>query len=145
VLVDGTGAVRLLDFGIAGLLGGDEVAEAGLTTVGSRPALTPEYAAPEQFGGEPAGVATDVYALAVIAYELATGVLPYEIDRRDIAAAERTVRTLPPQAMATAIARGDAPDVQARLHARRTTQRALRALVRGDLARILDKALAKEP
>src|SRR5690606_4609993 len=31
VLVDGTGAVRLLDFGIAGLLGGDEVAEAGLT------------------------------------------------------------------------------------------------------------------
>src|SRR5690606_35149500 len=44
-----------------------------------------------------------------------------------------------------AIARGDAPDVQARLHARRTTQRALRGLVRGDLARILDKALAKEP
>ncbi len=144
ILVDDAGHVRLLDFGIARLLGDDD-AGATLTAIGGRGVLTPEYAAPEQFGGEAAGVATDVYALGVVAYELVAGTLPYEIDRRDLAAAERTVRERSPQALAIAITRDGAETLSERLDARATTLRGYRRDVRGDLARILDKALAKEP
>jgi serine/threonine protein kinase/Tfp pilus assembly protein PilF len=146
VLVDETGTVRLLDFGIAGLLGGDEPATAA-TTIGQRRALTPEYAAPEQFRGEVAGLAVDVYALGVIAYELVGGVLPYPVDRADPAAAERSVCETPPQALTAAIARADAGGTSGaqRLVLRGETPASYRRAVRGDLSRILEKALAKAP
>ena len=75
VLVDNHGQPRLLDFGIARLLeprGG----ERQITQTQAR-ALTPGYAAPEQLAGEPVSVATDVYALGAMLYELLTGVRPY--------------------------------------------------------------------
>jgi len=53
------GRIRLLDFGIARLLDEDDAA---LTLTGL-PAGTRGYAAPEQWRGEPAGTAADVYAL----------------------------------------------------------------------------------
>jgi serine/threonine-protein kinase len=147
ILVDGGGRVRLLDFGIARLLGGDgdDDANAQPTTIGTRYALTPEYAAPEQFGGEPAGVATDVYALGAVLYELVSGALPCEVLRADLAAAERTIRTVPPVPLAQAIARGEVDETTRRLSARTTTLRGYRAHVRGDLGHIVAKALAKEP
>ncbi|QBB71779.1 tetratricopeptide repeat protein [Pseudolysobacter antarcticus] len=184
VLVDETGAVRLLDFGIAGLLEGDEENFAAPLTVASRQVMTPEYAAPEQFIGATAVVASDVYALGVILYQLIAGVLPYEFDRGDLVAAERCVREVPPQSLSAAIqraARSDADTpiisdatiatavwpatlaqtdadaraaaqssrttdiVTTRLLARRTGLRAYRNTVRGDLSRIIEKALAKEP
>jgi serine/threonine-protein kinase len=142
VLVDDAGVPRLLDFGVAGLLADDSEPGSDPTTIASRHALTPEYAAPEQFAGSHAGVASDVYALGVILYELVAGALPYALDRVDAA---RAVRETPPQPLASAIARDGDNAMQARLAARRTNLRAYRALVRGDLSRIVEKALAKEP
>lgn len=144
ILVDGDGRVKLLDFGIARLLGG-EGEDAPATRSGQAPMLTPEYAAPEQFGNVPAGVATDVYALGVILYEIVAGALPYELDRNDLVAVEHTIREQPPQPLTQAIGRDGAEQAARRLSLRATVARAYRLDVRGDLARILDHALAKEP
>ncbi|WP_310385183.1 serine/threonine-protein kinase [Roseateles sp.] len=73
ILVDDSGRVRLLDFGLARFQ--DDAAQDQLTRVGAW-ALTPEYAAPEQFEAGPLSMATDVYALGVVLYELLTGVRP---------------------------------------------------------------------
>jgi eukaryotic-like serine/threonine-protein kinase len=73
ILVDGAGQVRLLDFGVADWLHGAQAARR--THVGHR-ACTPAYASPEQVRGEPLGVASDVYALGMLLYELIFGQLP---------------------------------------------------------------------
>lgn len=147
ILVGTDGSVRLLDFGIARLLEGDAEGGTTLTMTGSGYALTPEYAAPEQFQGTAVGVAADVYALGVVLYELIAGVGPYTFDRRDLAAAERTVCDTEPEALTQAIARDvpGTPGQAVRLAARDTSVHAFRTAVRGDLSRILGKALAKEP
>jgi eukaryotic-like serine/threonine-protein kinase len=56
ILVDTEGRVRLLDFGIAGLLGG----EVASPSIG---AMTREFASPQRLAGAPPSVADDVYAL----------------------------------------------------------------------------------
>lgn len=150
VLIDDTGAVRLLDFGVAGLIAGEGDDDAALTTIGVHHAITPEYAAPEQFSGEVAGVSCDIYALGVIAYELISGVLPYTVVRHDLAAAWQIARETPPQLLVSAITRSGVQSTgraesDGRLAARAVGIRGYRAQVRGDLSRIIDKVLAKQP
>ncbi|KQV50613.1 hypothetical protein ASC95_14740 [Pelomonas sp. Root1217] len=73
----GRGNTKLLDFGIAGLLDDSgHQSDHQLTQITGR-RLTPAYAAPEQITGEPVGVASDIYSLGVMLYELASGELPF--------------------------------------------------------------------
>ncbi|MDE3154122.1 MAG: serine/threonine protein kinase [Acidobacteriota bacterium] len=68
VMIDGAGNVRLMDFGLAGA---ERAREGGL-------AGTPQYMAPEQLAGQPASVATDLYALGLVLFEIFTGRRVYE-------------------------------------------------------------------
>jgi serine/threonine protein phosphatase PrpC len=73
VMLDAAGTARLIDFGA--------VAVAGITETASAPDMrllgTPQYTAPEAFLGEPGSPRGDLFALAVIAYEMLSGRLPY--------------------------------------------------------------------
>jgi hypothetical protein len=64
----------LLDFGIAKELW----APASTTTQDGGVRGTPAYMAPERFFGQPAGVATDIYELAVTLYAMLAGRLPWD-------------------------------------------------------------------
>ena len=72
ILVMEDGRLRLLDFGIATLLRADEDERGGRTLEGAA-ALTPDYAAPEQFLGEAVTTATDVYGLGMVLFLLVAG------------------------------------------------------------------------
>jgi len=122
--------VRLLDFGIARLLQPDTNARpqpaANHTIIGAA-ALTPAYAAPEQFTGQNLTVATDVYSLGVILFELLTGCSPYSPNGRSVGAYEHEVRFVEPPLMS----RMARPAESGALH--------------GDLDAIVAKALEKKP
>ena len=65
---------KLVDFGIAKVLG--DSSDGPMTRTGMLVG-TPRYLSPEQVGGEPVGPTTDLYALAVVLYELLTGTPPF--------------------------------------------------------------------
>jgi len=84
VLVTPRGTVKLLDFGVARVLGDDGEAAATAVSARTEPAtmlITPAYASPEQLRGEPVSTASDVYALGVMLYELLAGRRPVDLGR----------------------------------------------------------------
>ncbi len=89
ILVTASGAVKLLDFGIAKQL---ETADgtSDVTRTGVR-LMTPAYAAPEQVRGGRVGIHTDVYALGVVLYELLAGRLPFDLSDRTPGEAESII------------------------------------------------------
>lgn len=77
MLVDASGQVKLLDFGVARWLPRDDVAGgAPAAEEDARGTHTPGYAAPEQRDGSAASTAMDVYALGVVTHRLLVGRLP---------------------------------------------------------------------
>ncbi|WP_431963176.1 protein kinase domain-containing protein [Nocardia sp. bgisy134] len=73
LLFAASGALKVTDFGIAKVVGGDET----MATKTGEVIGTPSYIAPEQARGGELTPATDVYALATMLYELLSGSLPF--------------------------------------------------------------------
>src|SRR5689334_19926619 len=89
LLLDDRGAVRVADFGIASAAGMDSMTLTG-TVLG-----TAGYLSPEQAEGQRAGPASDVYSLAVVAYELLSGERPFERDSQTAEAAAHVNAPVP--------------------------------------------------
>jgi adenylate cyclase len=79
VMVRADGCVKLLDFGLARTIGVDQ-SRRETTTLGTAPGIpfgTVNYMSPEQARGDAVTVATDIFSLGVVIYELATGQRPF--------------------------------------------------------------------
>jgi tRNA A-37 threonylcarbamoyl transferase component Bud32 len=72
LMVTESGTVKVMDFGIARLIGSSRLTRTGLL-VG-----TLHYMAPEQIRGEEVDRRTDVYALGAVLYEMLTGRVPFQ-------------------------------------------------------------------
>jgi serine/threonine-protein kinase len=114
LLLNDRGEVRVADFGIASAAGMDSMTLTG-TVLG-----TAGYLSPEQAQGERAGPASDVYSLAVVAYELLSGHRPFENDS--------------PTAEAAAHANAPVPSITAGRHD-----------LPPELDGVFQRALAKDP
>ncbi|HVM42752.1 MAG TPA: serine/threonine-protein kinase, partial [Gemmatimonadales bacterium] len=117
---DGSDVAKVVDFGIAKAVAGDEsgqkVTKTGLV-VG-----TPEYMSPEQLSGDKLDGRSDIYSLGLVFYRMLTGVLPFQAD----SAQETMIKRLTDDPLPLAGARPDIafpPGLQA----------------------VLDKALARSP
>jgi eukaryotic-like serine/threonine-protein kinase len=128
IIVNEQGQVKVLDFGLAKMIEGDDASNSllhdkSMTEIGV-PYGTMGYGSPEQATGERVDHRTDVFSLGVLLYEMLTGQQPFtgrnriEIFHAVINAMPRPLREWQP---------GAPPLLQARLQA------------------ILDRALAKEP
>lgn len=82
VLVGSNGeeVAKILDFGIAKIMAPPTATSATRETAAGMLVGTPQYMAPEQLRGEPVQPAWDLWAMAVVAYELIVGRLPLATD-----------------------------------------------------------------
>jgi serine/threonine protein kinase/TolB-like protein len=143
--------VKLLDFGIAKVI--DSASLAGTEHTRGLRRLTPEYASPEQVGGEEVSPASDVYSLGVLLYRLLTGRSPYGPTGPRPVGVERLVLGTRPEPPSRVVGRGLAEDAQGTApdtpeeasRVRGSTPNRLRHRLRGDLDAIVLKALEKEP
>ncbi len=149
ILVDASGHVKLLDFGIARAL---YAAEGSFRTATAHPhPMTLAWASPEQVQGLPVSTGTDIYGLGLLLYRLVTGRHPYRVDGSSFADVERVVCHVDPIPLHEASAHTDPsanpvePGEEEIARRRGATPQRLRRVLGGDLGRIALMALRKEP
>ncbi|MHA7812576.1 MAG: serine/threonine-protein kinase [Phycisphaerales bacterium] len=123
ILVDESGAPKILDFGIARVTEQDVRAVTMNTEIGQIIG-TLAYMSPEQASGDPTQIdhRSDVYSLGVILFELLTGQLPHKTNNMQLADALSVVRDHDPTRISS-----------------------LDTRLRGDIDTIISKALERDP
>ena len=122
ILVDASGAPKVIDFGVAISTNSDVALTTMHTHVGDLLG-TLAYMSPEQCEADPSAIdiRSDVYSLGVVLFELVCGRLPYDVASTSIPAATRLIREQAPLRPST-----------------------LQRTTRGDLETIVLKALEKD-
>jgi non-specific serine/threonine protein kinase/serine/threonine-protein kinase len=152
ILVTAIGEPKLLDFGIAKILDPRLDPDLGAAPT-LLPMMTPEFASPEQVGGEPVTTASDVYSLGVILYLLLTGRSPYRLANRSAPDVIRAICETEPLRPSDAVTESHAPTDAAvadagpsrKRNVETRERRRLQRLLRGELDNIVMMALRKEP
>ena len=150
ILANAEGEPKLLDFGIAKLLAKDEDAEH--LTAETQQHLTPICASPEQAKGDPITVATDIYSLGALLYEMLSEQKPHRFSttrptREELALVVGEQVPPPPSAVTSdartaRLLRGDL-DAIVLLAMRKEPE--LRYATAADLAEDIRRHLAREP
>ena len=152
ILVTADGEPKLLDFGVAKFLQQDHPNIEQTATVGLF--FTPMYASPEILRGQHTTIASDVYSLGVILYQLLTGRLPHdehalspgELISAIITSDPRQPSDCPRQSpVHGSIASATEPPPHELAALRGETPDKLRRLLQGDLDSIVLRALGKTP
>ena len=128
IMVDPSGRIKLLDFGIAKLFHPDLPDE--MHTRAANSFLTPEYASPEQVRLQRITTASDIYALGLILFELLTGQKAQRVTSSSMLDIERSVCEAETRKPSEALPEGTAYPP---------------SRLRGDLDNIVLKATRKDP
>src|SRR5262249_44125790 len=125
ILIDTSGAPKLLDFGVSKVLRATADDPSDTQGVGM---MTPDYASPEQILGDPITIASDVYSPGAVLSPLLSGARPHRIEQCTPLALERAIcldETIAPSAAAY--------------------NHTVAKRLRGDLDNIILRAMQKEP
>ncbi|GJM11001.1 MAG: hypothetical protein DHS20C11_32770 [Lysobacteraceae bacterium] len=128
VLVDNRGKAHLLDFGAGKMFDSEADSDSTVTRLWGTRAMTPDYASPEQLLAEPLSVATDIYSLGVVLYELLGGSRPYRMGRTPPSSLESVINNRTIQAPSTT-----------------ADNAAISSQLQGDLDTIVLKAMRRDP
>lgn len=93
ILVDSSGQIKVSDYGIAHLFGGERVTAVD-SVIG-----TLDYMAPEQASAGPITPKTDLYSLGALLYALLAGVGPYPLEKKSLPALLNKFREGPPESV----------------------------------------------
>ncbi len=122
ILVTEDGTPKILDFGVARSVGGEVGVTSQRTEVGQLVGTLP-YMSPEQVAGDPdeLDARSDVYSLGIVMYEMLSGGLPYELEKKVLQEAMRVIQEVEPTRLSQ-----------------------ISKVYRGDVETIVGKALSKD-
>src|SRR5262245_13316766 len=145
-LYDGKPVPKVIDFGVAKATG-PKLTEATLFTGFGTVIGTPEYMSPEQAQLDNLDIDTrsDIYSLGVLLYELLTGTTPFakqDLQRAGLLETLRGIREQEPPKPSTRLSTAEGLPTLAGNRGREPAK--LRRLVRGELDRMVMKALEKD-
>ena len=144
---DGAPVPRIIDFGLARAVDQRPLTDKTIYTEPGRFLGSPEYMSPEQaeMSGADVDTRTDVYSLGVVLYELLTGVSPFQrLGSKGIEEIQRCIREETPSKPSTRLTQNAATSGRSAPDPSALTPTAFVNRVRGDLDRVVMKALEKD-
>ncbi len=143
ILVNCSGNVKILDFGIAKLL--EEGLKSGpAITQATQSLMTPNYASPEQMLGQTITTATDTYSLGVILYKLLSGCSPFNLQNTSIVKQQQIISNKVPCTPSRCFSAMELEKKEELSNLRSTTPVKLYNELKTDIDAITSKALRKE-